>query len=284
VRSHGSFIDIEVLEAWFPLLVLERRTRRGALGAGRYRAGAGNHFSFRPHGVVAMHGTLFGMRRWLPLQGLAGGRPGSTAEMAVTRADGTTEVFPVHASGVRIDAGDHYEIRLPCAGGFGDPLDRDPARVAADVVDGRFDAHDAEAVYGVICDDAGIVDPEATAHRRAGMRADRLARAAPALKPGDGIVVPAGAPALPLYPGVVQRGDVAVAEASGAPLAVAPDHWTDGCPVLTEDLWGASGPAVSVRTYLDPASGRALHVEAVVGDAGRSFLVAPTRWSRAGER
>jgi hypothetical protein len=35
---------------------------------------------------------------------------------------------------------------------------------------------------------------------------------------------------------------------------------------------------------LDPATGRALHVEAVVGDAPRSFLVNPLRWSGADAR
>ncbi|MFA5884798.1 MAG: hydantoinase B/oxoprolinase family protein [Acidimicrobiia bacterium] len=282
VRSHGSFIDIEVLEAWFPLLVLERRTRRGADGAGRHRAGAGNHFSFRPHGVEGMHGTLFGMRRWLPLQGLAGGRPGSTAEMVVHRADGTSETFPVHTSGVRIEHGDWYEIRLPCAGGFGDPLDRDPDLVVADVGDGRFDADAALAVYGVQLDAAGVVDPAATQATRTEQRAARLRAASRAPTPVR--VVPDGAADAseqPLYPGVVQRGPVAFAAASGTPLAIAPDHWTDGCPVITEDLWGDDGPAVTIRTYLDPATGRALHVEAVVGDSPRSFLVNPLRWSGA---
>ncbi|MBM3661215.1 MAG: hydantoinase B/oxoprolinase family protein, partial [Actinobacteria bacterium] len=174
VRSHGSFIDIEVLESWYPILVLERRTRRGADGAGRHRAGAGNHFSFRPHGIDAMTGTLFGMRRWLPLQGLAGGRPGSTAEMVVDRADGATEVFPVHTTGVRIAADDRYEIRLPCAGGFGDPLDRDPGAVVADVAAGRIDPAEAGAVYGVVRDPTGAVDTDATETRRAAQRAQRL--------------------------------------------------------------------------------------------------------------
>ena len=278
VRSHGSFIDVEVLESWYPILVLERRTRAGADGAGRHRAGAGNHFTFRPHGIDAMTGTLFGMRRWLPLQGLAGGRPGSTAEMVVHRADGTTEVLPVHTTGVRIGADDRYEIRLPCAGGFGDALDRDPQAVATDVVAGRFDPDAARAVYGVVCDEVGVVDDGETEAVRAATRAARLADAVPALVPVTDAAPDPDAPTLPLYPGVVQRGRCAVAEASGAVLAVAPGHWTDGCPVLAEDLWGDDGPAVTVRTYLDPTTGRALHVEAVVGDAPRSFAVEPARW------
>ena len=47
------------------------------------------------------------------------------------------------------------------------------------------------------------------------------------------------APARPLYPGIEQRGRVAVATSSGAILAVAPDPWPDGCPTLTRQLTAA---------------------------------------------
>jgi N-methylhydantoinase B len=86
--------------------------------------------------------------------------------------------------------------------------------------------------------------------------------------------------ATPLYLGVAQQGALAVSERSGAPLAIAPDHWTDGCPVLVatrSDL----GPAVEIRSYLDPETGYALFVEAVPAGAPRSFEIAPTRWLEA---
>jgi N-methylhydantoinase B len=114
------------------------------------------------------------------------------------------------------------------------------------------------------------------------MRRDRLARAAPAARPLSRDAVTASGEALPLYPGVVQRGGVAVAEVSGAPLALAPDHWTMGCPVLIEDPWDAvDAPDVSYRSWLDPETGRALHVEAIVDGDNDSFLVAPSRWAEA---
>jgi N-methylhydantoinase B len=87
--------------------------------------------------------------------------------------------------------------------------------------------------------------------------------------------------AQPLYPGVVQRGNVAVAEISGVPLAIAPDHWTEGCAVFDEQRWGDRQPDVIYRTWLDPETGRALHVEALLGDEPSGFLVAPTRWTEA---
>ena len=52
-------------------------------------------------------------------------------------------------------------------GGYGRPIDRDPARVARDVAEGYVTRARAEAVYGVVLDAAGAVDAAATARRRA---------------------------------------------------------------------------------------------------------------------
>jgi N-methylhydantoinase B len=272
----GSFPDIEVLESWFPLLFIERSSRGGGEGAGQFRAGGGNHFSFRPHGVGEISGTIFGMRRWLPLQGLAGGRPGSCNELIVHHADGSCRTLELAGSGAIVRDGDWYEMRMASGGGYGDPLDRDAAAVERDVTHGRFDLELARRTYGVV---AG--DPAATAALREKMRRDRLTRALPALKPLTSRDVEISGDAQPIYPGVIQRGAIAVAEASGAPLARAPDHWTDGCPMLIERRGDAKGPDIFIRTWMDPKTGRALHVEAVVGDAERSFEVAPTRWINA---
>ena len=85
----------------------------------------------------------------------------------------------------------------------------------------------------------------------------------------------------PLYPGVEQRGNLAVSVRTGAVLAIAPDHFTDGCPVLEERHEFASGPAVTYRCYLDPQSGHALVVDVVPGDAPRAFTSMPHRWATA---
>jgi N-methylhydantoinase B len=216
---------------------------------------------------------MFGMRRWLPLPGVAGGAPGATNQFLVHRAEGPVEQLDVNATGVVLQDGDWFEMRLPNGGGFGDPLDREPALVEADVAEGRFSPADAAHVYGVMVGDAA-----ATARQRAQLRQARLARAQAPARPVGSAPPPDTATALPLFPGVVQCGPVAYAAESGAPLAVAPDHWTDGCPVLMERLWD-DGPGVEYRTYLDPGSGRALHVEVVLDGAPRSFTVLPDRWT-----
>jgi N-methylhydantoinase B len=221
-------------------------------------------------------GTVFGMRRWLPLEGLSGGRPGACNELVIHRAEGANETLNLSSTGAVMREGDWFELRMASGGGFGDPLDRDQALVEGDLASGRFDEAVARMVYGVV---AG--DKRATEAMRAQLRRDRLHRADPALKPLSRDAVTIVGEAQPLYPGVVQRGGIAVAEASGAPLAVAPDHWTDGCPSLVEARWGKDGPPVKFRTWLDPDSGRALHVEASVSENERGFLVAPRRWTMA---
>jgi N-methylhydantoinase B len=73
---------------------------------------------------------------------------------------------------------------------------------------------------------------------------------------------------------------VAVSEASGAPLAYTPDHWTDGCPTLEARVTNGNLTLV-VETYLDPLDGRALAVDIRPDGAERTFTSTPDRWAEA---
>ena len=57
---------------------------------------------------------------------------------------------------------------MPGGGGFGEPHQRDPARVAADVADGLVSREAAREVYGVVVTEDGEVDEAGTA----GLRGD----------------------------------------------------------------------------------------------------------------
>jgi N-methylhydantoinase B len=210
------------------------------------------------------------------LQGLAGGRPGACNEFVIHRADGSTEALDMISAGATVRSGEWFELRMGSGGGYGDPLDRDPGEVGRDVAHARYDAVVARAAYGVV-----LGDTDATERLRLEMRRERLARAERAVKPLSRDQVAPQGDGEPLFPGIVQRGDIAVAEVSGAVLARAPDHWTDGCPVLIEMLYDDDRPGVISRSWLDPQTGSNLHVEAVLAEDPERFMVAPRRWVEA---
>jgi N-methylhydantoinase B len=272
-------VDVELFESRYPALVLEKRPRAGAAGAGRYRAGAGSQMAYRPYGVRQLAGVMLGMREWLPLPGFAGGLPGANTEFAIRRADGRREAVSGHASGLIVREDEVFEFRLGSGGGLGDPTDRDASLVARDVRQGRLTREEASTVYGVVLDSAGAADDEQTKHRRAQLLDSRLAGAMPAARPVSNRE-PLADPSvkrLPLYCGIEQRGAVAYASVSGAPLARAPDHWTDGCPTLDE----LRGERLLIRYYLDPVTGKYLFVEALPRGEPRTIDSRPKRWIQA---
>jgi N-methylhydantoinase B len=55
----------------------------------------------------------------------------------------------------------------PAGGGYGDPLERDPQKVADDVLDGVISVETALRDYGVVVSAKGVIDGVATAARRA---------------------------------------------------------------------------------------------------------------------
>jgi N-methylhydantoinase B len=67
------------------------------------------------------------------------------------------------------------------AGGFGDPLERDPAAVARDVQNEVVSSEAARADYGVVLDDQSGIDPAATERLRGELRTARGWTAVPAV-------------------------------------------------------------------------------------------------------
>jgi N-methylhydantoinase B len=280
-RSGGGlqYADVEILEAAYPILFRERSFADGFHGYGCFRSGAGCREAFQPHGTTSLVGNMTGTRAWFPNGGGAGGLYGATVRFGVARADGRVEPVGVHAVGVALAPGDHFEMHCATGGGFGDPLDRQPAAILRDLAEHRLDPQAAREIYGVIFAADGDVDLAATDSYRDALRRDRLSRARPALRPVNRHA-PApmdGVPIQPLYSGVVQRGELALAEVSGSVLAVAPDNWLDGCPVLETLIDKRAGGAIA-RAHLDPRSGRMLYVDVVRAGDRPSMEILPDRW------
>ncbi|HLJ58992.1 MAG TPA: hydantoinase B/oxoprolinase family protein [bacterium] len=168
IDFHNGFtvnIPTEVLETDMPVLVERYGLRPGSGGAGRYRGGCGSELFvriFTPDTVMTARGMerqLF--RPW----GRLGGRPGTLFEVALRRAGGE----PVQLGKIDellLQPGDVVEFMTPGGGGYGDPLERDPARVLFDVEAELVSERAALADYGVVMHD-GRVDGHATQLERA---------------------------------------------------------------------------------------------------------------------
>jgi N-methylhydantoinase B len=271
-------VDIESFESRYPALVLEKRPRAGAEGAGRYRAGAGCQMRYRPHKTASWTGVMLGMRERLPLPGFAGGLPGANTRFALHRADGQVEEVSGHADALTIRDDEWFEFRLGCGGGFGDPFERDADAVARDVRQSRISVAEAASVYGVVLDESEFLpDPEATHACRKRMLNERLTRAQAATKPLTGhesLVSPKRGQGRLLYPGVEHHAGIAYAVNSGAPLAVAPEAWTDGCPRLEEQREGG----VVLCQYLDPITGTILIADARLEGEPCTIEARPQHW------
>jgi N-methylhydantoinase B len=88
------------------------------------------------------------------------------------RVDGTETLLPSKCDRIRVREGDVLYFNTWGGGGAGDPYERDPERVGADVARGLVTVEGARR-YGVVCDAAGRVDDAATEALRVKLRAER---------------------------------------------------------------------------------------------------------------
>ena len=161
---------IENMELKCPVLVERRGLRPDSGGPGRYRGGLG--MEMRVTNLVAgTWGISNSGRRRCPPWGLWGGGPGVIAASLV-RFPGDADFAPGNLHRRPVPAGTTALMLTAGGGGWGDPLDRDPAAVQLDVQEGFVSAEAAREQYGVVLDSAsGAVDAGATAALRAARRA-----------------------------------------------------------------------------------------------------------------
>ena len=124
-------------------------------------------FRFLEPGVIAIHDD-----RWfVPPWGVNGGLPGKRARKVLTKADGTEIVVGNKLEDYPVEAGDSLAFITWGGGGWGDPLDRDPALIVKEIRQGLVTAEGAKD-YGVVIVD-GAVDEAATAALRDSLRTAR---------------------------------------------------------------------------------------------------------------
>lgn len=185
--------NVEQHEVGGPLLYLYRRFLQDTAGPGRMRGGATVSLAVTPHDVDSLHAMLIGHGVEVPnTWGLFGGLEGSCNEALLIRdCGGPDEILALagrHEDAAKAEGaewlgskpgffdlrqGDVFAYSFQGGGGFGDPLEREPARVQRDVEEGFVSVESARRHYGVIVDD-GAIDPHATDLRRSEIRTERL--------------------------------------------------------------------------------------------------------------
>jgi N-methylhydantoinase B len=162
-------IPCESSEANYPVLIERLALLPDSGGAGRFRGGCALQKDIRFFGDSLHLTNLADRQRFVP-PGYFGGRPGILA--ATLRNPGTPQEEVLHSKGhYDLSDGDLVSFRTSGAAGYGDPLERDPAAVLRDVLDGYVSVEAAAEEYGVVVNlDKQAVDAGAMEERRARFR------------------------------------------------------------------------------------------------------------------
>jgi N-methylhydantoinase B len=190
LAANQSNQPIELIEADNPVEITHYGFVPDSGGPGKHRGGLAIYRGYRFTAESGLLTFRSDRRAHLPY-GVSGGAPGTPC-LNVLGGDGGRRLLPVlPMQGYEVEAGDTFVHVLAGAGGYGDPLARDPALVLDDVLDEKFSVGYARAVYGVVIrDDA--VDEAATKRARERLRdnpvnASHLPHFAKALEQSAGI-------------------------------------------------------------------------------------------------
>jgi N-methylhydantoinase B len=155
--------SIEVLEQKAPILHERLELWMDSGGAGRRRGGLGTRRDVRATAPVEIL-SLKQKTRTRPWS-LHGGKDAEPTAMVAW--PGTPRERQVRVERFDLEPGEGFHHFAGGGGGYGDPLQREPARVVDDVLDGYVSVESAERDYGIIVAADGSWTPDA---RRGGQR------------------------------------------------------------------------------------------------------------------
>ena len=183
-----SIYNAEFLESEMPLLVERSELRTDSGGPGKTRGGLGLRRELRLQGDAVY--SVLSDRAVIPPFGIAAGASAASVRVSVRAGERERELAtPGKATGMTLPRESVVVMQSAGGGGYGDPLSREPARVAEDVRAGYVSAERARADYGVVLTEGGEVDERATADARAKLASDAptLAIVADESSPYEGI-------------------------------------------------------------------------------------------------
>ena len=160
----------EFLEAYFPLRIVKYETIADSGGPGLHRGGNGLSmgYQFLEPGEISIHDD-----RWLTYPwGVNGGLPGQRSNKLMVRANGSSEWMQSKCDRIKVEPGDTLYFNTWGGGGWGDPLERDSAKVALEAKRGIVTTEGARR-YGVVLNGEYSVNETATAALRQTMASER---------------------------------------------------------------------------------------------------------------
>lgn len=161
-------IPNEVEESRVPLLVERYQLREDSGGAGKFRGGVGvikEYHALQPTTAI----SIAERTKASIVTGIDGGKAGLLNE--ITYFPGTPHELKRGKNKAELQAGDRVLIQSGGGMGWGNPLERDPRAVLADVNAGYVSRGAAEREYGVVLSDANG-EPSVDAERTAALRAN----------------------------------------------------------------------------------------------------------------
>ncbi|MBW1696959.1 MAG: hydantoinase B/oxoprolinase family protein [Deltaproteobacteria bacterium] len=162
---------VEVTEVEHPLQILSYEFIPDRAGPGKFRGGAPFRRDYRfleEEGILQVRSD----RRDFRPYGLYGGQPGKPSANYLN-PDKENRLLTAKVT-MTIRRGDVFRHELAGAGGWGDPLERDPMLVLKDVRNEKVSVGAAREDYGVVLDtETWTVDVHATEKLRDKMRAER---------------------------------------------------------------------------------------------------------------
>jgi N-methylhydantoinase B len=260
--------NVEHTEQTFPLLFLYRKEVVDSGGAGRWRGGLSAESCFIPHRTEAItHDTLSSGNAIPTSPGMMGGYTGAPNIYKFKRGTDVPDRFSrreipgdiAELSGTEVTLAlrqenfvqapsDVYAVVWSAAGGFGDPLERDPEKVRADVIENRCVSPEAaREIYGVVIGD-GRVDEEATRELRA-RRRDANRKRAGSVERIDGTVLHRLTDSLELRRD--SRGERIACVRCRADLGPGNGNYKDACVRRDADIRSANPNIGDYRRYID---------------------------------
>ncbi|MDM5358423.1 hydantoinase B/oxoprolinase family protein [Peribacillus sp. ACCC06369] len=158
---------IEELEMRLPMRCNRYELREEGASAGKWRGGIGivRTWEFLTDSLFTGEGD----RHTDPPRGVFGGQDGLTGSMTLNPNTDGEQNLHAKLTNYKIRKGDLLEIRTPCAGGYGNPNERDPQMVLDDILDDFISKETVKEVYKVVIRNDFTIDEEATKQLRKGL-------------------------------------------------------------------------------------------------------------------